>query len=211
MTCAHRISPPRVAGFMRPGTEPRFIEPNVEVAFSDGKIPRAKVEVLTLVRDLGIAVLKVPFLPDFLENHVIRFSKSDAQSGDSCFAIGHPQVEYATRSGVISSPRRYPCEFVANIFENFFPMFTDGFHLMEVDIITNDGFSGGPLLNVEGEAVGMMLGASEDGEVPLAIPAGFCRAVLSYAENKKETDPVEVDGSSLIKGFSSFVWFFFFF
>lgn len=189
MTCCHCVSP-RNSIYVR--------EPIVDVYFLDKEIPKVRAEVLTLVRNLDIAVLKVPFIPNFSKNHVIKLSKSLPQSGDSCFLVGHPGVEYACRSGVVSSTLRYPYHFPSAVWESIFNRVVDGFYLTELDISSTIDFSGCPVLNVDGEALGMLIG-QPPGSGVLAVPANFCRAVLSYAmKNKEKSDGVWVDASLLV-------------
>ncbi|KAH7855473.1 hypothetical protein Vadar_025299 [Vaccinium darrowii] len=195
MTCSRCISPKRVKIDPVDGNVVYFPEGNIDVVFSNWKIPNAEAKVLTVVRDLGIAVIQVPFLPDLLQDHVIRFSKSDALLGDTCFVIGHPWIEYASRSGVISCPKRYPYQFEASIFESLFRKVVDGYHLMELDVRAKGGLSGSPVVNAKGEAVGMIVMSAPS---TVAVPESFCQAVLSYASKKKETDPVEMEGSSFV-------------
>ncbi|KAH7854551.1 hypothetical protein Vadar_015204 [Vaccinium darrowii] len=197
LTCCHCVSP----------RNPFYVgEPMVDVSFLDKESPKVRAEVVTLVRDLDIAVLKVPSIPNSSKNHVIKLSKSPPQSGDSCFLVGHPGVEYACRSGVeyacrsgvVSSAVRYPYHFPSAVWGCLFNKIVDGFYLTELDIRSTVGFSGGPVLNLDGEALGMLVGQPSGCGV-LAIPANFCRAVLSYAmKNKEKSDGVWVDASLLV-------------
>ncbi|KAG5526527.1 hypothetical protein RHGRI_032714 [Rhododendron griersonianum] len=212
MTCFHNLYP-KIYVPNPEGISPEFYVPNPEgissaelsqysvyVSFFDRTLPSMKAEIITLVPDLDIAILKVS-LPETLKSSVISLSKIPAETGDFCLIIGHQKVEYASRFGFVSSPMMYPHQFEDNIFEIFFKKAPAGFYVIEVGILADKGCSGSPLLNVKAEAMGMLNGAlGGSGGSVICTPANICAKVLSHAMKKRENDDTTVEGSMFVEG-----------
>lgn len=181
MTCFHNLYPeiyvPNPEGISSAKLSQYF----VYVSFFDMTLPSMKAEIITLVPDLDIAILKVS-PPETLKSSVISLSKIPAETSDFCLIIGHQKVEYASRFGFVSSPMMYPHQFEDNIFEIFFKKAPAGFYVIEVGILADKCCSGSPLLNVKAEAMRMLNGAlGGPGGSVICTPANVCAKVLSHA------------------------------
>ncbi len=113
----------------------------IKVFFSDAKKEYA-AEVVGVDPDTDLALLKIvaknidfPFLP---------LGNSDlVETGDIVIAIGNPfGLSHTFTTGVISAKGRTG---IANRYENF----------IQTDTVINPGNSGGPLLNLNGEVIGI--------------------------------------------------------
>ncbi len=136
----------------------------VTVSFEKGKTVEAQVLGKDPSNDL--AVLRIH--PDGLELHPIPLGDSSAvQVGDPVYAIGNPfDLQRTLTTGVISALQR---EIKA----------PNGFsidNVLQTDAPINPGNSGGPLLNTQGQVIGINsqieTGGSGDGSVGIgfAIP-----------------------------------------
>jgi serine protease Do len=87
--------------------------------------------------------------------------------GEFVLALGHPFGLEQTVSFGIVSRKGAPLE-VAN----------PGFDFIQTDASVNPGNSGGPLVNMAGEVVGINTMASRGGSIGFAIPANLVKALL---------------------------------
>lgn len=83
--------------------------------------------------------------------------------GDQVFAIGNPEgLENTISQGIISGIRT-----------------TDGRDLLQITSPISHGSSGGPVLNMQGEVVGVAVGMLENGQnLNFAVPAKYIRALM---------------------------------
>ncbi len=148
----------------------------VTVSFEKGKSVEAQVVGKDPSNDL--AILRIP--TDGLALHPLRLGDSSiVQVGDPVYAIGNPfDLERTLTTGVISALQREitaPNGFTIN-------------HVLQTDAPINPGNSGGPLLNVEGEVIGINsqieTGGSGDGSVGIgfSIPINTAKAEISELE-----------------------------
>jgi S1-C subfamily serine protease len=148
----------------------------VEVSFEHGKTVEAKVVGKDPSNDL--AVLHIP--TEGLTMHVLTLGNSSkAQVGDPVLAIGNPfGYDRTLTTGVISALQR----------EITSP---NGFsidNVLQTDAPINPGNSGGPLLNEEGEVIGINsqieTGGSGDGSVGIgfSIPINTAKSELPQLE-----------------------------
>lgn len=116
----------------------------IEVYFLDGTIARA--EVVGLDFDSDIAVIQVENVPEERLRPVV-FGDSDALIvGQATLAIGSPFGEdWTLTSGIVSAVNRS----IRGLSE-----FSTG-AVIQTDAAINPGNSGGPLLNLDGEVVGV--------------------------------------------------------
>jgi S1-C subfamily serine protease len=110
--------------------------PNPRVKFYDGTVVTARV--LEMDRTLDLALLEVP--PQRRAPPVV--GDTDAlRPGDDIYAIGNPRhLGFTVSRGIVSYVGR--------------PL--DGVRYLQTDLPINDGNSGGPVVNVRGELVGVM-------------------------------------------------------
>jgi S1-C subfamily serine protease len=149
----------------------------VTVSFEKGKAVEAKVVGKDPSNDL--AVLRIS--TDGLTLHPLTLGDSStAQVGDPVLAIGNPfDLERTLTTGVISALQR---EITA----------PNGFtidNVLQTDAPINPGNSGGPLLNIEGEVIGINSqietgGSGDDGSVGIgfAVPIDTAKNEISELE-----------------------------
>lgn len=148
----------------------------VQVSFEKGQNVEAKVIGKDPSHDL--AILRIP--TDGLTLHPLTLGDSSkVQVGDPVLAIGNPfNLERTLTTGVISALQR---EITA----------PNGFtidNVLQTDAPINPGNSGGPLLNAQGEVIGLNsqieTGGSGDGSVGIgfAVPINTAKSELSQLE-----------------------------
>ncbi|HYB22728.1 MAG TPA: trypsin-like peptidase domain-containing protein [Solirubrobacteraceae bacterium] len=148
----------------------------VTVSFEKGQSVEAQVVGKDPSNDL--AILHVS--PDGLTLHPLKLGDSSAvQVGDPVYAIGNPfDLERTLTTGVISALQREitaPNGFTIN-------------NVLQTDAPINPGNSGGPLLNTQGEVIGINsqieTGGSGDGSVGIgfSIPINTAKAEISQLE-----------------------------
>ncbi|MDQ6860007.1 MAG: trypsin-like peptidase domain-containing protein, partial [Verrucomicrobiota bacterium] len=110
----------------------------IEVQLSDGRSKKARLVGADATVDLAVLKIEEPNVKP------LKFGDSDAvQAGDFVLAIGNPfGFEETVTDGIISSKGR--------------PNRVDGFgDLLQTNAAINPGNSGGPLINLQGEIVGI--------------------------------------------------------
>src|ERR1022692_3152651 len=148
----------------------------VEVSFEHGKTVEAKVIGKDPSNDL--AVLRIP--TEGLTMHVLTLGDScKAQVGDPVLAIGNPfGYDRTLTTGVISALQRQITS-------------PNGFsidNVLQTDAPINPGNSGGPLLNVQGEVIGINsqieTGGSSGGSVGIgfSVPINTAKNEISQLE-----------------------------
>ena len=138
---------------------------DIEVVLSDGSTKKARLVGADAIADL--AVLKV----DGVDVKPLKLGDSDmVQAGDFVLAIGNPfGFEETVTDGIISSKGR--------------PNRVDGFgDFLQTNAAINPGNSGGPLINLQGEVIGINTaiisrsGGSQG--IGFAIPSNTVRVAL---------------------------------
>jgi S1-C subfamily serine protease len=148
----------------------------VTVSFEKGKSVEAKVVGKDPSDDL--AILRIP--TDGLVLHPLKLGDSSAvEVGDPVYAIGNPfDLERTLTTGVISALQREitaPNGFTIN-------------HVLQTDAPINPGNSGGPLLNINGEVIGINsqieTGSSGGGSVGIgfSIPINTAKSKIATLE-----------------------------
>jgi len=143
--------------------------------------------------DLDLAVLKIEG-----ENFpTINIGDSDTtQSGDWLVAIGNPNgFDHTVTSGVLSAKERQ-----ISIQDTETGKTRNYKHLLQTDASINPGNSGGPLLNMNGEVIGMNVAVSADSQgIGFAIPSNTIKGVLETLKANKEVpqEPVPFIGATL--------------
>ncbi|WP_018659051.1 S1C family serine protease [Allofustis seminis] len=156
---------------------------SVEVLFDDGRHVEGKVEGADVWTDL--AVISIP--AEGVKNK-LEFGDSDkVKVGEPAIAIGSPLgTEFASSvtSGIISAKNRT------------LPVDTDHdkepdweMTVLQTDAAINPGNSGGPLINIEGQVIGinsMKISVSEVEGMGFAIPSTEAIAIIRQLEEKGE-------------------------
>lgn len=127
--------------------------------------------VLGLDPETDLAVVKVD--ESFPADHVAPLGDSeDLRVGDWAIAIGNPYgLEQSLTVGVVSATGRANLNISggAPIFQNF----------IQTDASINFGNSGGPLMNIKGEVIGINTAINSRGQgIGFAIPVNMARQVL---------------------------------
>ena len=135
---------------------------------------RVKAKLVAADRELDLAVLKLEQLPQAMS--VMPFGDSDrVQIGDRVAAIGHPEQGglWSLTTGVISAS-----------FDDYNNV--AGKHMFQTEASLNRGNSGGPLVNADGQQVGIntaIARKAKDGlaitSVNFSVKSGVARAWLA--------------------------------
>lgn len=127
---------------------------------------RAHIIAKDTRRDLVILKIKGRGLP------FLRLATAPVHAGDDVIAIGSPMgLAYTVTKGIISSTRRV----------------RNGVNYLQADVSINPGNSGGPLLNLQGEVIGInTFIVRESDHVALtglnfALPASYVREIIEDA------------------------------
>lgn len=134
----------------------------INLIFADGTESPAEIAVAEPALD--IAVLQPARLPDLLVPAVLG-NPGAVRIGDEAFAVGHPLGLYGSMSsGVVSGLNR-----------SFRPPNSDQRleGLFQIDAAVNPGNSGGPLLNRNGQVIGIVTGLANPTENNFFIGIGF--------------------------------------
>ena len=146
---------------------------NITVALADNRTFTARV--IGADSDFDIAILKLQAnekLP-----YIAMGTSSDLLPGETVIAIGNPfGLSHTVTTGVISSINR-SIRTEKRIYENF----------IQTDAAINPGNSGGPLVNINGELIGVNTAIYQEGEgIGFAIPIDKARLIaedlLAYGE-----------------------------
>jgi S1-C subfamily serine protease len=145
---------------------------NVVVVFYNGF--EARAEIVGTDPDSDLAVIKVDELPE--DVHPLPIGDSDTvQTGDLVVAIGNPFSQASSMSmGIVSATGRA------------IPSGATPFNIpqaIQTDAAINPGNSGGPLINMDGEVIGVNAqiatnGVSANAGVGFSIPSNVVRRVV---------------------------------
>lgn len=116
--------------------------------------------------DLDLAVLKI----DASDLHAIPMGDSDImRPGDAVIAIGNPLgLDHSVTVGVVSAKGR-PITIQDRNYKN----------LIQTDAAINSGNSGGPLINLQGQVIGINTAVSATGQgIGFAIPINTAKGIL---------------------------------
>ena len=142
----------------------------LKVEFADGLVSDATITGLQPEHDL--AVLRAKVVPDDLQPATLR-STGDLRPGDHVVAVGFPfGIGPSVSSGVISGLRR---EFRSPKGERILT------NLIQFDAAANPGNSGGPLVTLDGEVVGIVTAILNPTEQRVFIGIGFAVPIENAA------------------------------
>ena len=161
-------------------------EAKYSILMNDGKT--YDVEVLARDTQLDIAVLKIVDLPSDAELSHLSFGDSEKlKLGQRVVAIGNALAEFrnSVSVGVVSGlARSITATDDAGRSENLE-------QVIQTDAAINPGNSGGPLLNIQGEVIGVNVATSRGADnIGFALPAHVIKGVVeSVRENGKIVRP----------------------
>jgi serine protease Do len=137
-----------------------------------------KATLLGSSYDLDLAVLKIKNDKAFT---ALAIGNSDnSQVGDWVVAIGNPyDFDYSVTAGVLSAKERSISIDDQQGVKNYK-------HLIQTDTAINPGNSGGPLLNLNGEVIGINTAINADAQgIGFAVPATTINSVLDQLKNNE--------------------------
>ena len=139
---------------------------NIHVVLAEGK-KEYPAKIIGIDRLTDTALIKIE--PDFVPT-VLPFGDSDQlQMGEMVLAIGNPLgFQHSVTSGLISAKER-ATPHAGNRYTNF----------LQTDSAINPGSSGGPLINLYGEVVGINTAIVEQAQlIGFAIPINTVKGVM---------------------------------
>lgn len=136
------------------------------VALPDSK-KELEAELVGKEERIDLAVLKVS--EDKVLPHIEPFHANDLLVGETVIAIGNPLgLGHSVTTGVVSAPRRR-----IPVGDNSFSVF------IQTDALINPGNSGGPLLNINGELIGINTAIARQAQgIGFSIPIDNVKRVL---------------------------------
>lgn len=142
----------------------------VQVTFADGTVSEARVINVQPQNDL--AVLQAKTIPDDLVAANLRPSR-DLAMGDHVVAVGFPfGIGPSASAGIVSGLKReYRSPEGNKILSN----------LIQFDAAANPGNSGGPLVTMDGEVVGIVTAILNPGDQGVFIGIGFAVPIENAA------------------------------
>ena len=141
-----------------------------EVVVSAKKVERKIAQVLYDDPYFDLAFVKMDFSPP---KDKLSLSGATVEDGDSTIAIGHPYgLNYTTTEGIVSRASRLQGDL----------------EYIQIDAAINPGNSGGPLLNKDGEVIGVNTFIIQNSNnLGFALPYFYVQeAMLNFKEIKKE-------------------------
>ncbi|MGC1928352.1 MAG: trypsin-like peptidase domain-containing protein [Candidatus Nitrosopolaris sp.] len=152
----------------------------VDVTFTDGNIYTAKVIGTDPFNDIGV----IEIVDDFSSEHIVPLilgNSSNVRVGQLAIAVGNPlgSLTDSMTLGIISQVGRlFPAG--AGVFGGL-----GGFSeadIIQTDALINPGNSGGPLLDMQGQVIGMNTFTAEPGGLPtgigFAIPSNSIQRIV---------------------------------
>jgi S1-C subfamily serine protease len=142
----------------------------VEVVFADGLVSEATI--LSVRPEHDLAVLQAKTIPDDLVPATLRSTRGLAP-GDEVVAVGFPfGIGPSASSGIISGLRR---EFRSLRGQRLLT------NLIQFDAAANPGNSGGPLVTMDGEVIGIVTGILNPTDQRVFVGIGFAVPIENAA------------------------------
>ena len=142
----------------------------VEVVFADGLTSEATI--ISVKPEHDLAVLQAKTIPDDLVPATLRSTRGLAP-GDEVVAVGFPfGIGPSASSGVISGLRR---EFHSRRGQRILT------NLIQFDAAANPGNSGGPLVTMDGEVIGIVTGILNPTDQRVFVGIGFAVPIENAA------------------------------
>lgn len=142
--------------------------PKIIVETLNGEIFPAEIIAGDILSDVAIIKIEESDIGSSLKPLKLGDS-SKIEKGDIVVTIGHPFVfSWNLSVGVISAIR-------GRDGKNYYPLRAN----IQIDVAINPGNSGGPLLNLEGEVIGIVAAILRGGEgIAFAIPVNIVKELL---------------------------------
>jgi serine protease DegQ len=145
-------------------------EGEIEVVFADGT--KSPADIVSAQPDQDLAVLRARRIPDDLIPATLASSRG-LQPGDQVVAVGFPfGIGPSASGGVISGlGREYRATNGEQILRN----------LIQFDAAVNPGNSGGPLINMDGQVIGIVTALLNPSTQRVFIGIGFAVPIETAA------------------------------
>lgn len=142
----------------------------IQVTFADGL--ESEASIVSVQPENDLAVIKSHKIPDDLMSATLR-STADLKLGDQVVAVGFPfGIGPSASSGVVSGlAREYRSPEGKRLLTN----------LIQFDAAANPGNSGGPLVTMDGEVVGIVTAILNPSEQRVFIGIGFAVPIENAA------------------------------
>lgn len=138
------------------------------ITFYNGQ--ESEAQVLSVMPEKDLAVLRAKTLPDDLKPATMAGSR-DLAPGDDVVAVGFPfGIGPSVSAGVVSGLNR---SFVSDEHKQ------DLSNLIQFDAAANPGNSGGPLINMDGEVVGIVTAILNPNNAGTFVGIGFATTIES--------------------------------
>jgi hypothetical protein len=136
------------------------------LAVGPARIP-LKIVSIDTVNDLAIVSVGTS-----LTSTPLPLASGESKPGEQVYTIGNPQgLEKTISQGIISGLREL-----------------DGRKLIQITAPISHGSSGGPVLNIKGEVVGVAVGILENGQnLNFAVPFDYVRALLAHKDEPQRS------------------------
>jgi S1-C subfamily serine protease len=142
----------------------------IKVTFSDGL--ESEAQLISVQPENDLAVLRAKTIPDDLESATMR-STGDLAPGDHVVAVGFPfGIGPSVSAGVVSGLKR---EFRSPEGDRVLT------NLIQFDAAANPGNSGGPLVTMDGEVVGIVTAILNPSRQRVFIGIGFAVPIENAA------------------------------
>ena len=145
----------------------------ITVNLNGGKVKGLQAKVIGTDADTDLALLKVEGRRDL---PVLEFGNSDAMEvGDWVLAIGNPLgLNNTVTAGILSAKGR---DLHSGPYDNF----------LQTDASINPGNSGGPLINMQGEVIGINTAIMANGQgLGFAIPSSLASRIIDDLRSGKK-------------------------
>ena len=149
-------------------TNEHVVRDNPHVVISGTEVPKQLVRVLYLDQKFDLAFLEAPAdLP--LPSSKVLLDREPTQ-GEQVIAVGHPfGLKYTATQGIISNTRHSERDI----------------DYLQHDAALNPGNSGGPLLNLEGEVIGINTFVLKNGEnLGFSLPVRYLEEAIQQFKGK---------------------------
>lgn len=137
-------------------TNDHVVRESSEAVISGKILPKVSASVVFYDQKYDLAFIKIP---DGIDLPDIKIGTTPVHDGDRVIAIGHPfGLKYTATEGIVSKAKRLQ----------------NGLNYIQIDAAINPGNSGGPLVNTEGEIIGVNTFIISGGDnLGFALPAEY--------------------------------------
>lgn len=150
-------------------TNEHVIRDNPHVVISGTRIPKQLVRVLFLDQKYDLAFLEAPTGTESLPESKVLLDRAP-QQGEQVIAVGHPfGLKYTATQGIISNTHHAERDI----------------EYLQHDAALNPGNSGGPLLNLQGQVIGINTFVLKNGEnLGFSLPVRYLENALLQFRSK---------------------------